>query len=203
MLPALGGEHYFAPLPSLGGGLNSPPNAYWELFLLTWQASSRPIILLPAAAGSIISIFEQKRTKQIPFSFPSFPVLENQCAFFAFVHHFSKKTLPVLVPSTFLKAKCTNSAAHLSYLPPLGRLQIGFVGHPCRSPNISGQQHFGDIRLKWACIDDGMLSLLISMPMFGTIHTACDEKFAWQRKFSTALVLGPGAEGCRRHLVDR
>ena len=63
-----------------------------------------------------------------------------------------------------------------------------------------GQKHFGDIRLKWACIDDGMLPLLISMPMFGTIHTACDENFAWQPKFRTALVLGPGAEGCRRHL---
>ena len=139
MLPALGGEHYFASLPSLGGGLNSPPNAYRELLLSTWQAISRPIILLPAAAGSIIPIFGQKRTKLIPFSFPSFPVLENQCAFFFIFSSFFKKTLPALVWSTFLKAKCTNSAAHLSYLPPLGGLQIGFVGHPCRSPNISGQ----------------------------------------------------------------
>ena len=92
MLPALGGDHYFASLPSLGGGLNSPPNAYRELFLSTWRAFSRPKILLPAAAGSIISIFEQNRTKQILFSFPSFPVLENQCAFFFwFFHNFSKK----------------------------------------------------------------------------------------------------------------
>ena len=91
MLPALGGEHYFASLPSLGGGLNSPPNAYRELLLSTWQAISRPIILLPAAAGSIISIFEQKRTKQIPFSFPSFPVLENQCAFFLIFSSLFKK----------------------------------------------------------------------------------------------------------------
>ena len=139
MLPALGGEHSFAPLPSLGGGLNSPPNAYRELFLSTWRAFSRPKILLPAAAGSIISIFEQKRTKQILFSFPSFPVLENQCAIFLIFSSFFKKTLPALVRSTFLKGMCTNSAAHLSYLPPLGGLQIGFVGHPCRSPNISGQ----------------------------------------------------------------
>ena len=91
MLPALGGEHYFAPLPSLGGGLNSPPNAYRELFLSTWQAISRPIILLPAAAGSIISIFEQKRTKQILFSFSSFPVLENQCTFFLIFFIIKKK----------------------------------------------------------------------------------------------------------------
>ena len=140
MLPALGGEHNFAPLPSLGGGLNSPPNAYRELLLSTWQAISRPIILPPAAAGTWISIFEQKRTKQILFSFPPFPVLENQCAIFLIVSSFlKKKTLPALVQSTFLKGMCTNSAAHLSYLPPLGGLQIGFVGHPCRSPNISGQ----------------------------------------------------------------
>ena len=82
MLPALGGEHNFAPLPSLGGGLNSPPNAYRELFLSTWEACSRLIILLPTRARSIISIFEQKRTKQILFSFPSFPALENLCSNF-------------------------------------------------------------------------------------------------------------------------
>ena len=111
MLPALGGEHNFAPLPSLGGGLNSPPNAYRELFLSTWRAFSRPIILLPAAAGSIISIFEQKRTKQILFSFPSFPVLENQCANFLSFKSFFEKTLPALVRSTFLKGMCTNSTA--------------------------------------------------------------------------------------------
>ena len=110
-ISARGGEHNFAPLPSLGGGLNSPPNAYRELFLSTWRAFSRPIILLPAAAGSIISIFEQKRTKQILFSFPSFPVLENQCAFFLIFSSFFKKTLPALVRSTFLKGMCTNSAA--------------------------------------------------------------------------------------------
>ena len=164
MLPALGGEHNFAPLPSLGGGLNSPPNAYRELFLSTWRAFSRPIILLPAAAGSIISIFKQKRTKQILFSFPSFPALENQCAFFLIFSSFFKKTLPAWVRSTFLKGMCTNSAAHLPYLPPLGGLQIGFVGHPCRSPFTSGQYHFGHIAVNSACIDDGMLSLLISMP---------------------------------------
>ena len=155
------GDHYFAPLPSLGGGLNSPPNAYRELFLSTWRAFSRPIILPPAAVGSIIPIFEQIRTKQILFSFPSFPVLENQCAFFLIFSSFFKKTLPALVRSTFLKGMCTNSAAHLPYLPPLGGLQIGFVGHPCRSPNSSGQYHFGHIAVNSACIDDGMLSLLI------------------------------------------
>ena len=138
MLPALGGDHYFASLPSLGGGLNSPPNAYRELLLSTWQAISRPIILLPAAAGSIISIFEQKRTKQILFSFPSFPVLENQCAIFLIFSSFFKKTLPALVRSTFLKGMCTNSAAHLSYLPPLGGLQIGFVGHPVAHQILAG-----------------------------------------------------------------
>ena len=35
--------------------------------------------------------------------------------------------------------KMDDSYMTLSYLPPLGGLQIGFVGHPCRSPNISGQ----------------------------------------------------------------
>ena len=96
MFPAMGGEHNFAPLPSLGGGLNSPPNAYRELFLSTWRAFSRPKILLPAAAGSIISIFEQKRTKQILFSFPSFPVLENQCAIFLIFSSFFKKNASCL-----------------------------------------------------------------------------------------------------------
>ena len=139
MLPSSSGEQYFAPVPSLYGVQKSLPEAPWELLLSTWEAISRPIILLPARAGSTISIFEQKRTKQILISFPSFPVLENQCAFFLFFSSFFKKSLPALVRSTFLKGMCTNSAAHLSYLPPLGGLQIGFVGHPCRSPNISGQ----------------------------------------------------------------
>ena len=84
MLPVLGREHTFAPLPSLGGGLNSPPNAYRELFLSTWQAISRPIILLPARAGSIIPIFDQKRTKKSYSVFLLFPSLKISVQIFDF-----------------------------------------------------------------------------------------------------------------------
>ena len=72
--------------------------------------------------------------------------------------------------SLFSPGKTDDSCIIHSYKTPLGGLQIGFVGHPCRSPNHSGQSHFGDIRLPWACIGDGMLSLRISMPMFSAIH---------------------------------
>ena len=41
--------------------------------------------------------------------------------------------------SSFSLRKTDYSHMTLSYLPPLGGLQIGFVGHPCRSPNSSGQ----------------------------------------------------------------
>ena len=41
--------------------------------------------------------------------------------------------------------------------------------HPCRSPNSSGQQHFGDIRLTLVCTDDGMFSLLLLLAKFGPI----------------------------------
>ena len=58
----------------------------------------------------------------------------------------------------------------LSYLPHLGGLQIGFVRHPCRSPNGSGQYHFGHISVNWASINDGILSLLVSMPILCTNH---------------------------------
>ena len=104
MLPALGGEHYFAPLPSLGGGLNSPPNAYWDLFLLTWQAISRPIILLPAAAGSIISIFGQKRTKKSHSVFLLFPLLKISVQILWFFNHFSKKRFLPRCRAHFWKA---------------------------------------------------------------------------------------------------
>ena len=41
--------------------------------------------------------------------------------------------------SSFSLRKTDYSHMTLSYLPPLGGLQIGFVGHPCCSPNSSGQ----------------------------------------------------------------
>ena len=117
MLPALGGEHYFAFLPSLGGGLNSPPNAYRELLLSTWQAISRPKILFPAVAGSIISIFEQKRTKKSHSVFLLFPVLENQCAFFFIFHHFSKKRFLPWCRAHFWKA-CARTQLPTSRIYP-------------------------------------------------------------------------------------
>ena len=104
MLPALGGEHYFALLPSLGGGLNSPPNAYWDLFLLTWQAISRPIILLPAAAGSIISIFGQKRTKKSHSVFLLFPLLKISVQILWFFNICSKKCFLPWCGAHFWKA---------------------------------------------------------------------------------------------------
>ena len=77
---------------------------------------------------------------------------------------------PKLYKSLFPLGKSDDSCIIHSHKTPLGGLQIGFVGQPCRSPTHSGQSHFGDIRLSWACIGDGMLSLLISMPMFSAIH---------------------------------
>ena len=70
----LGGEHYFAPVPSLYGVQKSLPEAPWELLLSTWEAISRPIILLPANARSIISIFGKNgRKNSISFFFFSRP----------------------------------------------------------------------------------------------------------------------------------
>ena len=104
MLPALGGKHYFALVPSLGGGLNSPPNAYWDLFLSTWQAISRPIILLPAAAGSIISIFGQKRTKKSHSVFLLFPLLKISVQILWLFNTFSKKRFLPWCGAHFWKA---------------------------------------------------------------------------------------------------
>ena len=75
MLPA----HYLSFVPSLFEAPNSLPKAHRELLLSTWRAISRPKILLPAHAGSIISILGLWRAKNcLPFS--SFSLLENSCA---------------------------------------------------------------------------------------------------------------------------
>ena len=72
--------------------------------------------------------------------------------------------------SSFFHRKTKHSHMTLSYLLPLGGLQIGFVRHPCRSPNASGQSHFGHIAVKCASINDGILSLRISRPILCTNH---------------------------------
>ena len=72
--------------------------------------------------------------------------------------------------SSFSLRKTDYSHMTLSYLPPLGGLQIGFVGHPCCSPNSSWQYHFGHITVNCSSINDGTLALLLSIPVFCTIH---------------------------------